>query len=200
MGYVRLYGFLSQVMPFADEDLEKLYTFARYLELKLPRDERKASLDLDGDVALKYYRLDKIQEGSITLSLAETVPLKAPTDVGTRKAKGEDVALSEVIEVLNERFRTEFGEGNALLVDQFVADAKADQAVVGRAMANPLDNFELSMKPVIDGLVMDRMDRNQEIATAYFNESEFANRFFKAVVRRVYEEIRKPGSQPPSSR
>jgi len=44
-----------------------------------------------------------------------------------------------------------------------------------------------------------RMDRNQEIATAYFNEGEFANRFFKAVVRRVYEEIRKPASQPPSS-
>jgi hypothetical protein len=56
------------------------------------------------------------------------------------------------------------------------------------------------MKPVIDGLVMDRMDRNQEIATAYFNEGDFANRFFKAIVRRVYEEIRTPGSQPSSSR
>jgi type I restriction enzyme R subunit len=66
-------------------------------------------------------------------------------------------------------------------------------------MANPLDNFELAMKPVIDGLVMDRMDRNQEIDTAYFNETEFANRFFKAVVRRVYDEIRKPESKRPPS-
>ncbi|HMC95539.1 MAG TPA: type I restriction endonuclease, partial [Polyangia bacterium] len=33
-GYVQLYGFLSQVMPFSDADLEKLYTFARFLELK----------------------------------------------------------------------------------------------------------------------------------------------------------------------
>src|SRR6185503_2344907 len=32
-GYVRLYSFLSQVMPFADEDLERLYTFSRFLEL-----------------------------------------------------------------------------------------------------------------------------------------------------------------------
>jgi|CZKU01.1.fsa_nt_gi type I restriction enzyme R subunit len=199
-GYVGLYSFLSQVMPFADEDLEKLYSFARFLELKLPRDEKKAPLALDGDVALKYYRLDKINEGSIALSLAEPVALRGPTEVGTRKAKDEEVALSEIIEVLNERFGTEFSEGNALLVEQFVADAKTDPAVVGKAMANPLDNFELSMKPVIDGLVMDRMDRNQEIATAYFNEGDFANRFFKAVVRRVYEEIRKPGSQPPSSR
>jgi type I restriction enzyme R subunit len=83
-GYVRLYSFLSQVMPFADEDLEKLYTFARFLELKLPKDEKKTPLDLDGDVALKYYRLDKINEGQIVLSLAEPVALRAPTDVAER--------------------------------------------------------------------------------------------------------------------
>ena len=110
------------------------------------------------------------------------------------------MALSEIIEILNERFGTEFSEGNALLVEQFVADAKADQAVVGRALANPLDNFELSMRPVIDGLVMDRVDRNQEIVTAYFNEVDFANRFFKAIVRRVYDEIRNPGSPIPPAR
>src|ERR1019366_8368164 len=92
-GYVGLYSFLSQVMPFADEDLEKLYSFARFLELKLPRDEKKAPLALDGDVALKYYRLDKINEGSIALSLAEPVALRGPTEVGTRKAKDEEVAL-----------------------------------------------------------------------------------------------------------
>ena len=28
-------------MPFSDPDLEKLYTFARFLELKLPGDPRR---------------------------------------------------------------------------------------------------------------------------------------------------------------
>ncbi len=108
--------------------------------------------------------------------------------------------LAVIIEVLNERFGTQFGEGNALFAEQLLADAKADHGVVGRAMANPLDNFELSMKPVIGGLVMDRMERNEGMGTAHFNEADFGNRFFKAVVRRVYEEIRKPASQPPPSR
>ncbi len=37
-----LYGFLSQVIPFQDTDLEKLYTYARFLanKLPLPRDRR----------------------------------------------------------------------------------------------------------------------------------------------------------------
>ena len=35
--YVRLYAFISHVMPFTDTDLEKLYTFGRFLLLTLPR-------------------------------------------------------------------------------------------------------------------------------------------------------------------
>ena len=196
-GYVRLYSFLSQVMPFADEDLEKLYSFARFLELKLPRDEKKSPLDLDGDVALKYYRLDKINEGQIVLSLAEPVALRAPTDVGTRKAKDEEVALSEIIEVLNERFGTEFTKADQLLFDQFIEEAKQDKEVVERALANPLDNFELAMKPKVEELMIDRMDQNQDIVNRYLNDPAFQGAAFKAIVKQIYEQIRRNSTRPP---
>lgn len=193
-GYVQLYSFLSQVMPFTDVDLEKLYTFARFLELKLPRDPKKAPLDLDGDVALKYYRLDKINEGQIALAQAEPVPLRAPTDVGTKKAKEVDAALSEIIEVLNDRFGTEFTRADQLLFDQFVAEAKEDEGVVERALANRLDNFELAMKPKIEGLMIDRMDQNHEIVNRYLNDPAFQTAAFQALVQRIYREIRRESS------
>ena len=63
-GYVGLYSFLAQVMPFTDPDLEKLYTFGRFLQLQLPKDDKAAPLHLDGEVALKYYRLDKMNRGA----------------------------------------------------------------------------------------------------------------------------------------
>lgn len=196
-GYVRLYGYLSQVMPFADADLEKLYTFARHLQLKLPRDDRRAPLDLDGDVALKFYRLDKIREGQIQLTLAENVPLRPPTDVGTRRAKDTEVPLSEIIDVLNERFGTQFTHADQLLFDQFVEQAKQDKDVVDRALANPLDNFELAMKPKVEELMIDRMDQNQEIVDRYMNDPEFQAAAFKAIVKRLYAEIRHSNSRPP---
>lgn len=189
-GYVHLYSFLSQVMPFTDPDLEKLYTFARHLELKLPRDEKKSPLDLDGDVALRYYRLDKINEGQILLNVADPAALRAPTDVGTRSAKDEEAALSEIIEVLNDRFGTEFTEADQLLFDQFIAEAKQDQEVVERALANPLDNFELAMKPIVEGLMIDRMDQNQEIVNRYLNDPAFQAVAFRALVKRIYEDVR----------
>jgi type I restriction enzyme R subunit len=196
-GYVRLYSFLSQVMPFTDTDLEKLYTFARFLELKLPRDAKKSPLDLDGDVALKYYRLDKINEGQIVLSLADNVPLRAPTDVGTKKPKDDEAALSEIIDVLNEKFGTQFTKADQLLFDQFVAQAKQDDGIVEQALANRLDNFELAMKPKVEGLMIDRMESNQDIVNRYLNDPEFQAAAFKSVVERIYREIRRESERPP---
>jgi type I restriction enzyme R subunit len=197
---VRLYAFLSQVMPFTDPDLEKLYAFGRYLELKLPRDEKKAPLALEGEVALRYYRLDKINEGQIGLTFAEPVALRSPADLGTRQAKDEQAALSEVIDVLNERFGTQFDEADQLLFDQFIAEAERDRKIVDGALANALDNFELAMKPKVEGLMLDRMDQNQEIVNRYLNDPEFQMAAFKALVRKIYEDIRRGVSQPPASR
>jgi len=79
-----------------------------------------------------------------------------------------------------------------------VQEAKEDREVVERAMANPLDNFELAMKPKVEGLMIDRMDQNQEIVNRYLNDATFQGVAFKAIVKRVYEEIRRGSNRPPS--
>ncbi|AKU91179.1 type I restriction endonuclease subunit R [Vulgatibacter incomptus] len=188
--FVRLYAFLSQIMPFSDPDLEKLYTFARYFETKLPQDPKKGPLSLDGDVALEYYRLDKLSEGAIALRAAEPGVVFGATEVGTRKAKDDEAQLSEIIGVLNDRFGTEFDQADQILFDQFVAAAKLDDEVVQRAKANPLDNFALAMKGKVEGLMVDRMDQNQEIVTRYLNDSQFQDLAFRLLVKRIYDEIR----------
>ena len=194
--FVRLYAFLSQIMPFSDPDLEKLYTFARFFETKLPQDPKKAPLRLDGDVALRYYRLDKISEGAIALRLGEPGVVYSPTEVGTHKAKEDEAQLSEIIEVLNERFGTEFKKDDQILFDQFIAAAKLDDEVVQRAKANPIDNFALAMKGKMEGLMIDRMDQNEEIVTRYLNDLQFQDVAFRLLVRRIYDEIRAGGSEP----
>ncbi|WP_437593442.1 type I restriction endonuclease subunit R [Sorangium sp. So ce1000] len=192
--FVRLYAFMSQIMPFQDPDLEKLYTFCRYFEMKLPHDAKRSPLKLDGEVALKYYRLDKISEGAIQLRVAESVGLRSPVEVGTRKAKEDEAKLSEIIQVLNERFGTEFTKADEILFDQFIEAAKADAEVVQRAMANPLDNFALSMKQKVEDLMIDRMDQNQDIVTRYLNDPEFQETVFRPLVKKLYEAARSAGA------
>src|SRR4029453_15644850 len=60
-----LYIFLSQVIPYQDSDLERLYVFLRHLATKLPRRRSGAAYQFDDEVRLEYYRLQKISEGLI---------------------------------------------------------------------------------------------------------------------------------------
>ena len=49
-----LYGFLSQILPYFGEGLERLYAFVRNLISRLPLPGDGAKLTLDGDVALSF--------------------------------------------------------------------------------------------------------------------------------------------------
>lgn len=188
--FVRLYAFLSQIMPFSDPDLEKLYAFARYLETKLPRDEKKAQLALDGDVALKYYRLEKLSEGALVLRVAEPGVVRGPVEVGTKRAAEEVVELSRIIDVLNERVGTEFKEQDELFWDQVVEVAVSDEAIAQRAQANSFEHFALPLKGQIDELVIDRMDQNQSMVSHFFNDSELHEAVFLMLAKRIYAKSR----------
>lgn len=54
-------------MPFADEELEKLYAFARLLQTKLPKRLQSEVFKLTDEVGLEYYRLQKIRLCRIVL-------------------------------------------------------------------------------------------------------------------------------------
>ena len=188
--YVRLYSFLAQILPFTDSDLEKLYTFARFLEMKLPLDPKKTPLKLDADTALAFYRLDLIHQGSISLVAGEQGEVYGPASAGTRWAQPEEVKLSEVITILNDRFGTNFTAADQLFFDQLVEHAKADEEVQKRAAANSLANFSLAMKSKLRDAIVDRLEQNEAIATRYLNEQDFENVAFGELVRRIYDELR----------
>ncbi|OPZ61983.1 MAG: hypothetical protein BWY86_00612 [Candidatus Aminicenantes bacterium ADurb.Bin508] len=189
-GYVGLYAFLSQIMPFSDPDLEKLFTYARFLQLKLPQDPRKDPLDLQGEVALSYYRLNKIGEGDIILDQGASEPIYGPIEVGSRKGVDDLAPLSEIIEILNERFGTNFTKADQLFFDQVTESAKTDAEVIEKASANAFDNFALAIDEKLLDLVIDRMDRNADITSRLMNDSDLRRVAFQEMARRIYEGAR----------
>jgi type I restriction enzyme R subunit len=192
-GYVGLYSFLSQVMPFSDPDLEKLYTFARFLLLKLPQDPKRDPLDLQGEVALKYYRLDKVSEGGVGLNPGENVAIWPPSELGSKKGKDDEAPLSEVIEILNERFGTNFTKIDQLYFDQVTETAQADEEVLQKAGANSFDSFDLWIDDKLLDVVIDRMDRNGEITSRLMNEPGLRRAAFREMARKIYDGVRAGG-------
>ena len=92
-------------------------------------------------MALRFFRLQQLSEGSIDLTEGEPDPLKGPTDVGTARAKDEEVTLSSLIDRLNERFGTDFTEADQLFFDQIRASAEKDENIAEAARANNFANF-----------------------------------------------------------
>src|SRR4030067_3683692 len=125
VSFRNLYGFLSQVIPYQDTDLEKLYTYARFLPTKLPARNTGPAYRLDDDVQLRYYRLQMISEGSIDLHAGEPEALYGPGEVGTGQIHDEEIDLSQLIDLLNERFGTDFRPADQLFFDQVRGQAVA---------------------------------------------------------------------------
>ena len=189
ISYRNLYTFLAQIIPFYDSDLEKLYSYLRALQLKLPKRDSSSIVDLEGDVALKYYRLQLISEGSISLA-KDSAPLYGPTEVGTGKAQSPEEELSKIIDVLNEKFKTDFTPADELFLDSVKEDAVRDQQVRDAAVVNTMDNFGFIFMKKIDDLFLDRLDMNGSFTERFMNDPEFKSVVSAFMLKQVYERIR----------
>jgi type I restriction enzyme R subunit len=168
-----LYGFLSQVIPYQDSDLEKLYVFLRHLAAKLPRRTNGPTYDFDDEVRLEYYRLQMISEGSISLKEGTARALDGPTEVGSGLVREEPVPLSRLIDLVNERFGTDFNQADQLFFDQIVEAAITDESLRQAAAVNPGDKFELVFKNLLETLFVERMDQNEDIFARFMNDKAF---------------------------
>jgi len=196
--FVRLYAFLSQIMPFSDVGLEKLYAYSRFLERKLPQRDRGEEYRVGGELVLEYYRLQKISEGAIPLQKGATADLKGPSEVGTTRKTEEDVeTLSAIIKLLNEKFGTDFTEADALFLQQVEEDLAADQKLVEQAQRNTRENFRFGFEEVFLDKLIDRMDANEEMFTKLMDDGSFARDVKEYLLRRVYRRLNTPVQPTP---
>lgn len=193
-GYVRMYSFLSQILPYGDQDLEMLYSYGRFLLPHLPMDRDNTVVKIGNEVELQYYRLQRVSSGPIDLKVGQPEAVYSPTEVGTGKAKDEKAPLSEIIRVLNERFGTAFTEEDRLFFEQIKARATANQQVIQTALANPLDKFQLGVRKLIEDLMIQRMSENDKIVTRYMDDGEFQRTAFPILAREIFETIRATGT------
>jgi type I restriction enzyme R subunit len=189
VSFRNLYSFVSQIVPYQDSDHEKLYTYARFLLTKLPRTTDNRAVQIDDEVELKYYRLQKISEGAIDLKVGEADALEGPTDVGTGQAD-EDVQLSTLVGKLNERFGTEFTPADQLFFDQVRETAVANEQLRQAVMANSIENFEPVFNKQLENLFIERMDGNEEIFVRLMNDEAFRNIAASHLMRAVYQQVK----------
>jgi len=187
--WTNLYAFLSQIMPFIDSEFEKFYAYAKLLQTRLPKRELSESLHLDDEVALEYYRLQKIKEGSIELQKGEEGELSGTSEAGLKRAKEEEALLSQIIHVLNDRFGTEFEEADKLFFDQIEAELMDDETLKTQARVNKMDTFKFAFDDKFIDKLIGRMDQNQEIFEKILEDKTFGDLVKDLMMRKIYRKM-----------
>jgi len=185
-----LYAFLSQIILYQDSDLERLYVFLRHLSAKLPRRHGGPSYHFDDDVRLEYYRLQKISEGSIPLGEGYARALDGPTEVGSGLVREQPVPLSRLIDIVNERFGTDFNQADQLFFDQIIEAAMSDEGLKQAAAVNPRDKFQLVFKTLLETLFVERMDQNEGIFVRFMNDPAFQKVVTAWLASEAYRRLR----------
>ena len=190
--YLRAYSFLSQIVSWTDNDLEKLYVWAKSLQANLPKREGDGSLDLGAEVELTHLRIEKAAEvdASLAGSEVDAEALSALPGAGGPAADPQTERLSAIIDRLNERHALNLTITDALLFEQFKGDWLTDPELAAQAKANSLDNFLIVFAKKFLTTVLARMDANADIFKAINDDKGFADDLKASYGRDVYTTLR----------
>ena len=174
--FVRLYAFLSQVLPYANPEWEKLSIFLNFLIPKLPAPEDEdLSKGILETVNMDSYRAEK--EAAQRLSLAdedaEIDPVPAGGGGGLREPELEP--LSRIVATFNETWGTDFTDADKVaelirtLPDQVVADTAYRNA---RRNSDP-QNARIEHDAALRRLITSMVRTNTELFRAYTENPDF---------------------------
>ena len=106
--YIRLYGYISQLITFTDVALEKLYVFGRSLNKKLPKREHPDLQDVLESVDLDSFRVQKTHDRlQLPLEATDSEVEGIGSDVAIIREPEQDF-LSNIVDALNTAYQTDF--------------------------------------------------------------------------------------------
>ncbi|WP_107658435.1 type I restriction endonuclease subunit R [Nocardia suismassiliense] len=166
--FVRKYGFLAQIVPYQDIELEMLHLYGKHLLNVLPRRE-DGGVDI-GEVELSHMRVERTGEHDLGLDPEGSAVLPGFGDGAGSAQDPEQALLSALIAELNDRFGLELGEDDLLKPYQ---DAVADSGVKLAALNNRTeDDFRNKFAEVLRDKMMDHVDATVGVGDRYFNKSD----------------------------
>jgi type I restriction enzyme R subunit len=177
--YVRKYGFLSQIVPYRDADLECLYLYGRHLLNRLPR-RGDGGVDI-GDVDLSHLRIQKTGEHDLALTSEGAAELRGFGEGAGGAKEPEKSLLSELIEKFNDKYGTSFTDQDVITP---WLEANADPKVRAAAV-NDEENFGLVYDEVFEDKMAEHIDTIADLGRQYFSHDDSFKQSLNQSARRA---------------
>ncbi len=173
--YNRLYSFLAQILTFVDSDLEKLHVFARYLRPLLPGDGTELPREVQQNIDMESYRVQRTGRGDIGLSRGAGTIDPRTSGIHQGRAQEEVEALSRIIAELNERFGVELGPEHRVTLEQMMERLEGDRALDAAARVNTRENVRLTFDHKVEEVIQDIVDSNFSLYKRITDDTTFGN-------------------------
>ncbi|MCZ7590554.1 MAG: type I restriction endonuclease [Gaiella sp.] len=191
--FVNMYAFVSQIVSYVDRELERDYLYGRALLAYLPG-QAAERLDLGSEVEMTHLKIAQTFEGSGSLEEGGGEVVAIFSGRG-KEHEPETEHLSQIVEVINERYGLELGDADQLLFDQFEETWAADESLAARARTNTFENFRLVFDRTFIETVVKRMDQNEDIFKRILDDAEFQTTVLDYYAERLYERLRAEDDQ-----
>ncbi|MET7953713.1 type I restriction endonuclease [Streptomyces sp. NPDC005317] len=185
--YVRKYGFLAQIVPYRDAELERLHLYGRYLLNRLPR-RADGGVDI-GEIDLSHLRVEKTGEYDVSLTPEGSAQLPGFGDGTGGAAEAEKSLLSELIEAFNAKFGTDFTEED---VRKPFNKTTEDPKVRAAAVVNDEANFGKVFDRAFADNMADHIETTAGIGRQYFGpDKSFRSNLDRSARRAAWRMIRR---------
>ena len=172
--YIRLYGYISQLITFTDVALEKLYVFGRSLNKKLPKREHPDLQDVLASVDLDSFRVQRTHESlQLSLDARDSEVEGIGSDVAVIREPEQDF-LSNIIDALNSAYQTDFTPDDkvdlATLQQKVHENDELRQVIEGdNSESNKRYKFDEVFDQILLGLVNSRLDLYKKLSQPQIN-------------------------------
>lgn len=185
--YERLYGFLSQVIPFADSDLEKFYGFGRHLLRKLPVSRERLPSEIQQHIELESYRIQQTSSGKIKLERgAKELDPIGPKGASTPIPE-ELEPLSQIIQQLNQRFGTDFSDDDKVFIEQLEMKLDNSDTLKASIRVNSPENARLTFNNVVNDQIQEMIEANFKFYKQVNDDPDFAKALLNWLFQRYLD-------------
>ena len=191
--FLRMYDFLSQIIPYNDSDLEKRYVFGKNLMPRINAPSATSLIEIEADVRLSHYRLQRLAEQSLDLATGESVPLRPVSEAGTGRAlEDEKRRLAEIVERMNDLFAGDLSEADMVgYVTTIQGKLLESPALAEQAAHNTEEQFALGdFKAILTDIILDGQEGHNRIADQMLKDKRTFTQMQGMLAGLVYKAFR----------
>jgi len=187
--YQSIYSFLSQLIPFTDVDLEKIYIFNKFLNKKLPTINNPLPFAVLEDVDMDSYKI--VDKGEKSIGLVGEGELKPISGGVGGYPPDEKSRLSKIIEEMNDAFGTDFTDDDKVFLERVKDNLLENEELLNKMEHNSKENVKAVFDKYFNEEMTGLLKSNMNFYKRVVDNEKLRNKLKTALFNLLYDEFDK---------